>query len=346
MKNIIKQNIIDLAPYSSARDEFEGEGILMDANESPYGLYNRYPDPYQRELKALLAQQKGVKSDQIFIGNGSDEIIDLLMRMTCTSGKNKVLQCTPTYGMYKVYADINDIEIVSVPLTEEFQLDVNALEQAIQDESVQLLFLCSPNNPTGNLMKVEDVKRVLNQFKGLVIIDEAYIDFSDQVSWVKELNQYDNLAVMQTMSKSYGAAGLRLGMLFANPELINYLNKMKAPYNISAPNQELALAILENEKGMKQRIQSILNERTRVLEALEEMESVLKIYPSDANFILILVEDANTMYDELQSRGVIIRNRNSVVKNALRISIGAPQEDDILLKSLKEISYAKSIVCR
>lgn len=338
ISDIVRPNILALKPYSSARDEFKGnEGIFLDANENPYGRLNRYPDPQQRELKSKLAQLKGVKPEQIFVGNGSDEVIELAFRIFCTPGKDKALTFSPTYGMYKVSAAINDVELINIPLTEEFQIDREAFKPYLEDKHIKLIFLCSPNNPTGNILRKEDIEYVLTNFRGIVIVDEAYIDFADTPSTIELLDKYNNLIVSQTFSKAWGLAGIRVGTAYAHKEILALYNKVKPPYNISRINQEEAVRALDNMEEYQKHLDLILSERSRLLEELKNISAIKKIYPTDANFILVEVDDADKLYDDLVSKGIIIRNRNTAVKNCLRFSIGTKEENDRLLEGLREV---------
>lgn len=338
ISDIVRPNILALKPYSSARDEFKGnEGIFLDANENPYGSLNRYPDPQQRELKSKLAQLKGVKPEQIFVGNGSDEVIELAFRIFCTPGKDKALTFSPTYGMYKVSAAINDVELIHVPLTEEFQINREAFKPYLEDKHIKLIFLCSPNNPTGNILRKEDIEYVLTNFRGIVIVDEAYIDFADTTSTIELLDKYNNLVVSQTFSKAWGLAGIRVGTAYAHKEILALYNKVKPPYNISRINQEEAVRALDNMEEYQKHLDLILSERSRLLEELKNISAIKKIYPTDANFILVEVDDADKLYDDLVSKGIIIRNRNTAVPNCLRFSIGTKEENDRLLEGLREV---------
>lgn len=338
IEKLVRKNILDLKPYSSARDEFSGaEGVFLDANENPFGSWNRYPDPYQKELKNEISKIKNTSSDSLFLGNGSDEVIDLLFRVFTNPGKDQALTFTPTYGMYEVAANINDIELLQIPLDENFQVSIDEnLQKTLQNEDLKLIFICSPNNPTGNLIQKEAVDFILKNFGGIVVIDEAYIDFADQESWISQLEKHPNLLVMQTFSKYWGLAGLRVGMAFSNPEIISLLNKVKPPYNISSLNQEAVLKTLINAPEINKQLELILKQREQVISALNDLEMVKKIYPTDANFLLAEVDNANELYDYLVNEKVIIRNRNSVVKNCVRITIGTPEENKKLIETLQK----------
>ena len=336
----VRPNILAMEPYSSARDEFKGEAsVYLDANENPYNTpYNRYPDPMQWKLKERVAEVKSVPKDSILLGNGSDEPIDLIIRAFCVPGKDSILTLEPTYGMYQVAAEVNDIYCKKVKLTADFQINLPELLSAI-DTTVKAIFICSPNNPTGNSLKRSDIYKILDGFEGIVVVDEAYIDFSADSSLSKNLNDYGNLIVLQTLSKAWGAAGIRLGMAFASPEIIAVLNKIKYPYNVNQLTQEKALEILNNQSKMEEQLKAILEERTRLQQELNNLPLIMKIYPTDANFILVRVDDANAVYAKLASDGIIVRNRNKVTlcANCLRITVGTPEEDDALLKALRKM---------
>ncbi|RYM35830.1 histidinol-phosphate transaminase [Brumimicrobium glaciale] len=338
IKNLVRSNILELQPYSSARSEFTGkEGIFLDANENPFGTMNRYPDPYQSELKQKLADLKGVTPQNIFIGNGSDEVIDLAFRIFCDPGKDKALTFSPTYGMYDVSAGINNVELIQLPLSADFQIDLEALKPYFDDSKIKLMFICSPNNPTGNLIDQKAIDFILENFKGIVIVDEAYIDFAEGDSLTKKINQYNNLIVSQTFSKAWGLAAARVGTAYAGDEIISLYNKVKPPYNISQLNQKAANEALNNFNNYEANLNLILSERKRVENVLLKIEKVKKIYPSDANFILIEVENADQIYTTLVEQNIITRNRNKQVKNCIRISIGTPEENDTLINRLKNI---------
>ncbi len=338
LERLIRPNILTLSPYSSARDEFEGEAsIWLDANENPFGNWNRYPDPYQRELKQLLSERNGLDSESIFLGNGSDEIIDLLFRIFVRPGIDKALTFSPTYGMYRVSAEINDAKLIELPLDNDFQIDLNATLPFLEDPNLKLIFVCSPNNPTGNLLRSVDVEEVVKRFTGIVVIDEAYIDFADTLSWNQRLNDYPNLVILQTFSKARGLAAARLGIAYSNPAIISLLNKVKPPYNVSSLNQQAGIASLKDELMVQDQIKTIKTERQRLLKRLIEINLVKKIYPTDANFILVEVENANLAYEALASKGIVVRNRSKIIPNALRISIGTEAENDQLITTLRSI---------
>lgn len=338
LENIVRPNIWELKPYSSARDEFSGkEGVFLDANENPFGELNRYPDPYQKELKQKLVELKGVDSNNIFVGNGSDEVIDLAFRIFCSPGFDKALTFSPTYGMYDVSAAINNVELLKLPLNEGFQIDLEKVKPYLSDSSIKIIFICSPNNPTGNLMNKSDVEFILNNFNGIVILDEAYIDFTEGASLIKLINQYNNLIVSQTFSKAWGLAAARVGLAYANSEIISLYNKVKPPYNISELNQKAALKALKNTKDYQHNLETILNEKEQLKQLLLQLDLIKKIYPSDANFLLIEVENADFVYTFLVHQKIITRNRNTQVANCIRISVGTPEENNQLITALKNI---------
>ena len=342
LNNLIRDNIKTLKPYSSARHEFTGKAsVFLDANENPYGSplpdkFNRYPDPLQWQLKFQIAGIKGVPAENIFIGNGSDEVIDLAFRIFCAPAKDNVIICPPTYGMYEVSGNINDVEIKKVNLTNDFQLDVEAVMNAI-DTNTKLIFICSPNNPTGNNMRREDVEIILNNFSGIVIIDEAYINYSKQKTFIQELTEYPNLVVMQTLSKAWGLAALRLGLCYASMDIIDLFNKVKPPYNINDASQLLALEALQNPDIVNEWITASVQQKEIVIKGLSAFNFVEKIYPSDANFFLMKVKNASKLYDYLAENEIVVRNRSRDpgCENCLRITIGTPEENQQLLHLLK-----------
>ena len=339
LNKLVRENVIKLTPYSSARDEFNGKtGVFMDANENPYGNLNRYPDPYQRELKTAISKVKAVEEEKIFLGNGSDEIIDLCFRVFCNPGVDKALTFTPTYGMYEVSASVNDIEVVKIPLNDRFQIDLKKAESCFSDKNLKLIFICSPNNPTANSMNYQDIEYIITKFNGIVVIDEAYIDFSEKPSFIRLVNKYTNLIIMQTFSKAFGLASVRVGMAFSNPAVIQYFNKLKPPYNISTINQKAALDKLKQIEQKKQQVFRIKKERERLSGILLKMHVIEKVYPSDSNFLLVKVKNASYIYYALVNRNIIIRNRSSMVDNCLRITIGKKSENDQLIRALKSIS--------
>ena len=337
IQNLVRENIKNLTPYSSARDEFSADtGVFLDANENPFGDFNRYPDPYQKTLKTEISKIKNIETNKIFLGNGSDEVIDLLMRIFAEPKKDKILVFNPTYGLYEVSANINDVEVVSYPLNEDFQIEFKEdLEEILKDENLKLVFVCSPNNPSGNLIARKSVLEILQKFKGIVVVDEAYEDFSKEQSWISEIDNFPKLVVMQTFSKAWGMAGLRVGMAFAQPEILELMNKVKPPYNISILNQKEVCNSLQNIEEFRENLNEILEQRNFIENELMKFNFVKKIYPSDANFLLIKVENADQLYNYLVDEKIIIRNRNKVVENCVRITIGNQEENQKLLQSLE-----------
>jgi histidinol-phosphate aminotransferase len=344
INSIIRPNIRSLVPYSSARDEFEGDAhVFLDANENSMGSAagggcNRYPDPYQLELKRQVSRIKNVPVPNIFIGNGSDEPIDLLIRATCIPGESNIIICPPTYGMYEVSANINGVPLVKVPLTNGFQLNTGAILEAIT-ENTRLIFICSPNNPTGNCMRHEDIQALLNGFNGLVVVDEAYIDFAGTDSWSQQLNTWPNLVVLQTLSKAWGLAALRVGLCFASEAVIAVLNKIKPPYNINLASQQMAAAALASgQQQVEQWLQILAAEKQRLEQELPGFSFVREIFPSNANFLLIRVSNAPALYHYLAGKGIVVRNRHGqpLCDNCLRITAGTPEENGLLLEALRE----------
>jgi histidinol-phosphate aminotransferase len=340
INNLVRENVKQLKPYSSARDEFEGfdtaDMIFLDANENPFeNGVNRYPDPQQMSVKGILAKQKKVKTNQILLGNGSDEVLDLLFRAFCEPKTDNVITLPPTYGMYSVLANINAVENKEILLSEDFQPRIEKIMEAV-DENTKIIFLCSPNNPTGNSFSDESVAYLLQNFKGLVVIDEAYIDFSKKESWINELDEYPNLVITQTLSKAYGLAGIRLGICYASTEVISVLNKIKPPYNVNELTQKRALERLDNPEKIKSEIDSIITQREELLKVLLNVNFVEKIYPTEANFILIKVDDANKRYAELIAKGIVIRNRTTqpLCDNCLRLTVGTEEENAKLMEAL------------
>jgi histidinol-phosphate aminotransferase len=342
LDKLVRENISNLQPYSSARSEYSGTAnIFLDANENSFGSpltkwYNRYPDPLQSDLKKKISGIKNIPAENIFLGNGSDECIDLLLRAFCEPKRDSILICPPTYGMYEVSAHINDVRVREIPLLPNYQLNLEGME-AVIDPSVKIIFICSPNNPTGNSMHRDDIEMILNNFDGLVVLDEAYINYSRQRSFLTELKDYPNLVVMQTFSKAWGLAGLRLGMLFGSTGLVNILNRIKPPYNINQATQELALQALDHLDDVNAMIRETVAERELLAKALTELNFVQKIHPSDANFILVKMEQANTVYSYLKEKGIIVRNRSNVIlcDDSLRITVGTPEQDRQLMEALK-----------
>jgi len=345
LQNLLRENIKNLTPYSSARDEFQGEAsIYLDANENAYGSpldenYNRYPDPLQHEVKRKIMAIKGVPVRNIFLGNGSDEAIDILFRSFCRPGTDNVILVPPTYGMYQVSANINDIAVQNVPLTAEYQLNMEGIAEAI-NPNTKLIFVCSPNNPTGNSINREDVETLLANFNGIVVVDEAYINYSRQKSFIQELTEYGNLVVLQTLSKAWGLAGLRIGMAFASEEIIEVFNRVKPPYNINEASQKLALKALDNFDQVNQWIKETLLERDKLVLGLKKFSFVLDIYPSDANFILVKTVLPKVIYQFLVEKGIIVRDRSKIelCEGCLRITIGMPSENIQLLNTLNSFS--------
>lgn len=342
---LVRPNIQALSPYSSARDEFSGQAkIFLDANENSLGSplvkwYNRYPDPHQADLKKAISKIKGIGAEHIFLGNGSDECIDLLFRCFCEPGKDNVIICPPTYGMYEVSGHINDIEVRKAMLLENFQLHVEQIQQLV-DETTKLIWICSPNNPTGNSMERADIETILNNFNGLVVIDEAYINFSRHKSFIQELADYPNLVVLQTFSKAWGLAALRLGVAFASVPVIDFLNKIKPPYNINQATQDLAMQALKEVTQVNDMIKELVNMREALRKVLEQLSIVEKVYPSDANFLLVKIKNAKVIYNYLLTKGIVVRDRSNVrlCDDCLRITIGTEDEITLLVKALKDYS--------
>nr|WP_315172833.1 histidinol-phosphate transaminase [uncultured Flavobacterium sp.] len=343
INTLVRENVKSMKPYSSARDEFEdfdtADMIFLDANENPFeNGVNRYPDPQQSSVKVILAKQKKIKTNQILLGNGSDEVLDLLFRAFCEPKVDNVITLPPTYGMYGVLANINAVENKEILLSTDFQPEIEKIMEAV-DENTKIIFLCSPNNPTGNSFSDENVTYLLKNFNGLVVIDEAYIDFSEKESWVNKLDEYPNLIITQTLSKAYGLAGIRLGICYASAEVISVLNKIKPPYNVNELTQQRAIFRLGNEAKINSEIESIIAQRTDLLKVLLNVKFVEKIYPTEANFILIKVDDANKRYDELIAKGIVIRNRTTqpLCENTLRLTIGTEVENKKLIEALSSL---------
>ena len=343
LQKLVRSHIADLQPYSSARDEFdpvEREIVYLDANENPFDNgVNRYPDPQQRKLKEVIARRRGVAANQLLLGNGSDEVLDLIFRAFCIPNQDKIIVMPPTYGMYRVLANINCISLDEVPLNNDFQL---VTKDILNQSSAQTKarFLCSPNNPSGNSFRREDILNLLQSFTGLVVIDEAYIDFSSQKSLVSDLSSYPNLIITQTLSKAYGLAGIRLGICIASEEIIDILNKIKPPYNINSLTQERAISALEDWDTTQGQVTQLIAERKGLFAQLEKISFVEKVYPSDANFLLVRVDDANKRYSQLIENDIVVRNRSKQVgcENCLRFSVGTPQENQILIETLNRLS--------
>jgi histidinol-phosphate aminotransferase len=348
LQSLVRPNILALQPYSSARDEFKQTDqpldnfVFLDANENSLGgatgTFSRYPDPLQRQLKAQIAQWRGVAANQIFLGNGSDEAIDLLFRIFCEPQADNVICCPPTYGMYEVAANINNVSLKKVNLSADYQLVTSKILAAI-DQHTKLIFVCSPNNPTGNSIDLQSIITLLQNFKGIVVIDEAYIDFAATPSWLHQLKTYPNLMVLQTLSKAYGLAALRLGMAFASVEIVNYLNKVKPPYNINAETQRIALAALAKQNVVQGQVATIKTEREKLSQALSQLQQVEQVYPSEANFLLVRTKNADALYAALLTKQIVVRNRSKVAlcENCLRITIGTPSENQKLIAVLQEL---------
>ena len=346
--NLVRANIYRLSPYSTARHEFTGiASIMLDANENSIGspvslemddrqfLLNRYPDPSQTQLKESISAIKGLSVENIFVGNGSDEAIDVLLRIFCDPGIDNIITLSPTYGMYSVAAAINNIKIKEIPLNSAFQMDIQTIADAI-DEHTKIIFICSPNNPTGNSINRQDIEIILNNFDGIVVLDEAYINYARQKSFAQEVKDHPNLVVMQTLSKAWGMAALRVGFAFASKEIIHYMNNVKYPYNINISAQELALKGIQEIDKINDWIKQTVTEREKLAEQLKSLSFVQKIYPSDANFILVKMERADKVFKFLQLKGIIVRNRSSVkgCEDCLRITIGTPEENKVLMETL------------
>ncbi len=344
LQKLVRPNILKLKPYSSARNEYSGsDGIFLDANENSMGStvsekLNRYPDPLQQKLKGRIAEIKSVRPEQIFLGNGSDEAIDLLIRAFCEPGREAILIMPPTYGMYEVCAAVNNVPVRKVLLQPDFQIDVGKVLSTV-DSNLKLIFICSPNNPTGNAFRPEAIERILKNFGGITVLDEAYVDFAPDKSWLPRLNDWSNLVILQTFSKAWGLANVRLGMAFAQPEIIQILNKIKYPYNVNGVTQKIALEALENLELKDQMVAKILAEKDRLVNELEQLSCVEKIYPSDANFLLVKMHDALKIFYYLLDQKIIVRNRSNVqlCESCLRITVGTPEENERLLKALKSL---------
>ncbi len=338
LKELVRPNIFALKPYSCARSEFKGEAsVFIDANENPFNTnYNRYPDPLQLTLKEKIAKLKGVRTTQIMLGNGSDEPIDLIIRIFCEPKQDNIVAIEPTYGMYQVCADVNNVEYRKVNLNADFSLDAQKV-LAATDDNTKVIFLCSPNNPTGNLLNRNEMLKIVNNFGGIVVIDEAYIDFAGEQSWLQSLDAYANIIVLQTFSKAWGLASVRCGMAFASETIIEYFNKVKYPYNINLLTQQFVSERLDNVKQTNDWVRTILAQRERLCTELIKLPIVKQIYPTDANFVLVRVDDANATYKRLMDKGIIVRNRNSVTlcEGCLRITVGTEQENTALISELK-----------
>ena len=338
LNSILRENIRSLTPYSSARDEFTGSAkVFLDANENPFPSgTNRYPDPYQTTLKSVLSSLKQIAPENLFIGNGSDEAIGLLIRATCNPGKDAIAQLAPTYGMYRVCADIQGVNTLSIPLTDHFEIDEAATMKALGPE-VKILFACSPNNPTGNLLDTNAILRIASAFNGLVVVDEAYIDFADSESLSAYLQDNSNLVILQTLSKAWGLAGIRTGIAMASEELTSVLNKVKYPYNINQLSAAKALEVLSDPEKKEQQVATILSERERLTVALNDLANVIEVFPSDANFVLVRFEHARRIFESLLEKDIVVRDRSKVkgLENCLRITVGTPEENSILINAFK-----------
>lgn len=345
LTKLVRQNILDLDPYKSARDEYTGTAkVFLDANENPYGTLNRYPDPYQQQLKQLIAKNKKVSRKQLFIGNGSDEIIDLLFRVFCNPGKDKAVVFTPSYGMYSISAAINQVELYKIPLSESFSIIPESIQPFAADDSVKLLFICSPNNPTGNCVSPDVLRSILGAFNGIVVVDEAYIDFCPEQSCIDLLDECPNLVITQTMSKAWGLASARIGIGMASEQIIALLNKVKPPYNVSGPNQQAAINALNKRDLYRSRIDKIIEQRRQLANELQTFKQVLEVFPSQANFLLVRFRNAQKVYEDLIREQVVVRNRNSLIEGCIRISIGSENENEKLLEALKKIEHEESII--
>ena len=348
INDLLRENIRNLKPYSSARNEYRGsEGIFLDANENSIGSVlpeqlNRYPDPQQQQLKERIAHLKELSESSIFLGNGSDEAIDLLIRAFCVPGKDKVMMFPPTYGIYAVSSAINDVDIVNIQLTNDFDLDIEEILYHTK-QNIKLIFICSPNNPTGNCMNRGIIREILSKFKALVIIDEAYIDFAEEVSWIMELKHFENLVVLQTFSKAWGLANLRLGIAFAQPAVIQVLNRIKYPYNINGITQKYALKALNNIEHKNVMVKQILVERKFLTQQLSNLKIVKKVYASQANFLLVKFQNAKDVYNYLLNKKFIVRDRSDIIlcDNCLRITVGTPEENKLIIDTLREMVIEK-----
>ena len=341
---LLRDNIKQFVPYQSARTEYtEAKGLLLDANENALGSvldkkFNRYPDPLQKKLRKKIAKTKGIAVSQIFLGNGSDEAIDLLIRAFCEPGRDKIMICPPTYGVYSVFAKLNDVNDIEIPLTSQFQLNLKSISNHL-DTNVKLIFLCSPNNPTGNLLNKEDIKSVLDTFKGLVVMDEAYLDFAFDKGWIDQLQNYPNLVILQTFSKAWGLANLRLGMALAQPDIISILDRIKYPYNLNGLTQTKVLKALKLQKKKDEMVRKILKQRRFLEEELANLKLVEKIYASDSNFLLVKFKDAKYVFKKLLDKKIILRDRSKLphCDNCLRITVGTKKENNKLIKTLKKL---------
>ncbi|MFO7745377.1 MAG: histidinol-phosphate transaminase [Psychroflexus sp.] len=343
LDNLIRKNVKNMSAYSSARDEFNAgaeDYLFLDANENPFNTdYNRYPDPYQHELKAAISEIKQIPKENILLGNGSDEVLDLIFRAFCEPKEDEIITMPPTYGMYEVLANLNNIKTVSVPLKTGFQIDVDSVFSSITKQS-KLIFICSPNNPSGNLLQINDIKSILDEFSGLVVIDEAYIDFAANSSFISELNDYPNLIITQTFSKALAHAGIRVGMCFASERIISVLNKIKPPYNINQLSQKMAVDVIKNYETYLFQVEIIKSEREILSEAFKNISWIEHIYPSESNFLLCKVDNANYRYDQLLEQKIVVRNRTNqhLCENCLRFTVGTPEQNQTLLEALKQLN--------
>lgn len=345
LQELVRPHILKMQPYSSARTEYTGNsGIFLDANENPIGsvtatFHNRYPDPLQQNVKKELALLENVQPTQIFLGNGSDECIDVLVRTFCEPKQDKIIVCPPVFSMYEHSAQAQNVEVIAINLKENFQLNLDEILNEInENKTLKIIFICSPNNPTGNLIHTEDIEKILNTFSGIVLIDEAYQDFSTNESWIKRLNEFGNLVVIKTFSKAYGMADARIGMLYANETIVHYMNAIKLPYNINQHSQQLALEALKNIHKKEAFVAELLQSRDNLIAELSKINFIKEVFPSDANYILFKVEDANKLYQYLIEENIIVRNRNSapLLKGCLRVSVGTKQENKIFIEKLKQ----------
>ncbi|NEV94264.1 histidinol-phosphate transaminase [Psychroflexus sp. YR1-1] len=342
LDNLIRENVKNMSAYSSARDEFNAAAddfLFLDANENPFDTdYNRYPDPYQHRLKAAISDIKQIPKENIILGNGSDEVLDLIFRAFCEPNQDEIITMPPTYGMYEVLANLNAIKTVAVPLKKGFQIDVDAVRSSITEQT-KLIFICSPNNPSGNLLQINDIKIILDEFSGLVVIDEAYIDFAANSSFISELNDYPNLIITQTFSKGLAHAGIRVGMCFASERIISVLNKIKPPYNINQLSQSKALEVIQSFETYLFQIEIVKSERELLSEAFKTISWIQHIYPSESNFLLCKVDDANYRYKQLLEQKIVVRNRTNqhLCENCLRFTVGTPEQNQTLIKVLKQL---------
>ena len=342
INQLLRENVRNFTAYSSARDEFknsDADYVFLDANENPFNTgINRYPDPHQVELKKVLSEIKKVNPNQILVGNGSDEVLDLLVRAFCNPGKDEIITLPPTYGMYSVLAKLNDVKINEVLLSKEFQPDIEAISKEV-NENTKMLFLCSPNNPTGNTFNKKSIEVLLENFDGIVVIDEAYIDFAQNKSWIRRLDEYQNLVVIQTLSKAYGLAGIRVGLCYASEEIIRVLTNIKPPYNVNTSSQKKALKRLKDLDSVKEEIRKVKKSRQKLIDKLKDISIIETVYPTEANFVLVKVKDSTKIYNQLIEKKIIVRNRNTqpLCENTLRFTVGTKRENKLLIQALKEL---------